>query len=75
MGICGVKRCRRVARQAFDVFDPWRANYHGVGNPAPGTPMEHYEVCDEHAAEFWPHVPGYVEKENAARIRERVVPC
>jgi hypothetical protein len=65
--ICGVKRCRRVARQAFDVWNPWPD-----GKP---ENRRHYEVCDKHAAEFWPYVPGYVEKETAVRIAERVMPC
>ncbi len=65
---CGVKRCRRVARQAFDVWNPWP--------DGKGEDRRHYEVCDKHAAEFWPRgVPTYVERDLAAKIRKRVVPA
>jgi len=68
---CGVKRCRREATQAFDLYDPWKA--HGVFWSG-DEDRRHYEVCDKHAAEFWPEL-GYVEKERAEAIRRRVVPC
>lgn len=71
--ICGVKRCRRVARQAFDMFDPWKARYVGIGKPHPDTPIRHYEVCDQHAEEFWPR-DGYVERDHVEKIQKRVVP-
>ena len=70
MSVCSVKRCRRVAKQAFDVGNPW----------PDGKPRDerHYEVCDKHADEFWPRgVPDqgrYVDRDEAARIRKHLVP-
>lgn len=39
---CCRKRCRRVARQAFDVRNSWGSERY----------RRHYEVCDDHAAPF-----------------------
>jgi hypothetical protein len=55
------------------VFDPWRAKYVGIGQPAPDTPKRHYEVCDKHAEELWPHGEGYVDREHAEAIRVKAV--
>lgn len=49
MGVCGVKGCRRKARVAFDVRNPWPD-----GKP---TDERHYEVCLRCANEFWGPVP------------------
>jgi hypothetical protein len=70
--VCCVKRCRRVARQAFDIYDPWHAQYVGPGVPAPGTPMRHYEACDRHAAELFGD-GGYVERGKCDAIAKRAV--
>ncbi len=67
MGVCGVKGCRRKARVAFDVRNPWPD-----GKP---TDERHYEVCLRCANEFWGPVPesgAWLARERAQRIRDRV---
>ena len=49
MSVCCVRRCKRVATQAFDVWDPWRQG--------PEQARQRYEVCQKHADELWPNVP------------------
>ena len=70
MSVCCVKRCKRVATQAFDVRNSW-----------PDEKPEdrrHYEVCGRHADELWGIVPSrtgrYLDREQAERIRNRSVP-
>ena len=69
--ICCAKRCRCVATRAFDVWNPWP--------DGKGKDRRHYEVCNRHANEFWSRMPKdggmYVDRNEAERIRDRLVPA
>jgi hypothetical protein len=55
---------------AYDVRNPWP--------DGKSVDLRHYEICAKHADEFWPDgVPDcgcYVERDQAQRIRDRLVP-
>lgn len=67
-GRCGVKRCRRLATEAWDVRNAWR-----VAGRSRLIPETHYEVCDEHSAEYFR--AGFVDAKRSERIKANISAC
>lgn len=65
---CSHKLCKAEAREAVRVRNAWGHTAFRAPSPADDRTREYY-LCPEHFASYFPRGLGFVDRENATRLK------